>query len=87
MTNDDIQCMIREIDQAGPDQLSGDGSFFECIEHTRDIRVVRAATLLHQSLSNKKALSAHYLRCAIRRNEGGPLRSLWSFIDVETDTP
>ena len=86
MTDAEIQQLIREIDHAGPDQLSGDGSFFERIENARDIRVVRAATLLHHSLSNKKAFSAHYLRCAIRRNEGEPLRSLWSFIDAETDS-
>ena len=86
MTDMEIQQLIREIDGAGPDQLSGDGSFFERIERARDSRVVRAATLLHHSLSNKKAFSAHYLRCAIRRNEGTPLRSLWSFIDAETDS-
>jgi len=86
MYETEIQQLIREIDSAGPDQLSGDGSFFERIEGARDSRVVRAATLLHHSLSNKKAFSAHYLRCAIRRNEGPQLRSLWSFIDAEMDS-
>lgn len=86
MNETEIQQLIREIEGAGPDQLSGDGSFFERIERARDSRVVRAATLLHHSLSNKKAFSAHYLRCAIRRNEGPQFRSLWSFIDAETDS-
>lgn len=86
MNETEIQQLIREIDGAGPDQLSGDGSFFERIERAPDSRVVRAATLLHHSLSNKKAFSAHYLRCAIRRNEGPQLQSLWSFIDAETDS-
>ena len=86
MNETEIQQLIREIDGAGPDQLSGDGSFFERIERARDSRVVQAAALLHHSLSNKKAFSAHYLRCAIRRNEGPQLQSLWSFIDAETDS-
>ena len=85
MTDAEIHQLIREIDGAGPDQLSGDGSFFERVERGRDVRVVRAAILLHNSLSNKKASSTHYLRCAIRRNDGPELRSLWSFIDAEND--
>jgi len=85
MTDAEIHHLIDEIDSAGPDQLSGDGSFFERVERVRDVRVVRALTLLHHSLSNKKALSAHFLRCAIRRNDGPELRSIWSFIDAEND--
>ncbi|MBI3877427.1 MAG: hypothetical protein HY300_15965 [Verrucomicrobia bacterium] len=86
MTDAEVFQLIREIENAGPNQLSGDGSFFERVEHGRDIRVVRASVLLHHSLTNKKALSAHFLRLAIARNDGPDLRSLWSFIDAENDS-
>jgi len=85
MKDTQINQLVEEINNAGGEQFWGESNLFERAAQVHDARVVRALVLLHHSLSNKEAISAHVVRNTIKAIDGPEFHYLWSFIDAEND--
>lgn len=85
MNDEDIQRLVHEIETMDFREHCWESELLERASSVRDIRVVRALALVHQSLSNKEAFSAHVLRNIIKTIDAPTFPLSWAVIDSETD--
>lgn len=80
-----ITRLVEEIETMDFREHCWGSELLERASSIRDIRVVRALALVHHSLSNKEAFSAHVLRNIIKTIDAPTFPLSWAVIDSETD--
>jgi len=85
MNESQITTLVEEIEVVSFTEFWWGNPLLERASQVCDARVIRALALRHHGLSNKSAFSAHVIRNAIKLSDGPEFRTLWSFIDTESD--